>query len=427
VASTNDTAPHALPGLFATIWPMGGVLSASLLIAWATEVLSFFLSRGLAFAVLALLQVLPEFAVEAVITTEAAANFGQEKSTQYVTANFTGANRLIVGLFVPLVFIMHAWRRRSMEAMKMPLESSVEVVALIIPTLYSFFFVLRGNLQLWDAIILIGMYLTYLVIIYKLPPEDAGHDDLPLVPRKIRSLRTGQQKFVIFLFFLLGGTLLFVSVHPFYENTLAIGAALGIPAYFLLQWLAPFLSEFPEFITILYWGKTGRSQLGLTNAISSKVNQWTLLIAMIPIVYIIAALYNGHEVWQLSFDSSQRLEVLLTAAQGLFAASCFLNLRFHAWEAITLIGLWAIQLFDPLIDPILKQSFGHEALSAITIFGTEHYIREWTTIAYLLLTLVPIIVYKDRFAAIVGFKHVWATHFVKAIPIPPEERREKKS
>lgn len=403
---------------------MGGVLSGALLIAWATEVLSFFLSRGLAFAVLALLQVLPEFAVEAVITTEAALD---NDRLYLVTANFTGANRLIVGLFLPIVFFMASRRARlqgqKLDFVQMPVESSIEVVALIIPTLYSFSFVFRGAVGLVDAVILIGMYATYLVIIYKLPPEAEGHEDLPLVPRKIREQRVGTQKWIIFAFFLLGGALLFVSVHPFYTNTIALGMAIGIGEYFLFQWLAPLLSEFPELITIVYWGRTGRAQLGLTNAISSKVNQWTLLIAMIPIVFVIASYQAGSFKDHVPFEDAQRLEILLTAAQGLFAAAAFMNLRFHRWEAWTLLVLWGIQLFDPLVDPFIHKQFPNTpyVFAPSSHLATPHpaYLREWITWLYLALIPVVFAINKEPFAALKGFRHVFKEHFLKGKPVQP--------
>jgi len=406
---------------------MGGVLTGAMLIAWATEVLSFFLSRGLAFAVLALLQVLPEFAVEAVITTEAAIN---PDNLYLVTANFTGANRLIVGLFLPIVFFMAAYRARKMGEkighIQMPVESSIEVIALITATLYSFSFVFRGQVTLADSVILIGMYAIYLVIIYKLPPTEEGHEDLPLVPRTIRKQPIGRQKMIVALLFILGGTLLFVSVHPFYTNTIALGLAIGIPAYFLFQWLAPLLSEFPELVTIVYWGKTGRAQLGLTNAISSKVNQWTLLIAMIPIVYFIGTYNVGRPDWSLNFDDAQQLEVLLTAAQGMFAAGCFMNLKLHRWEAWTILGLWAIQLIDPLVDPYIYAQFPNLPyfFEPSSHLANPHpaYLREWITVIYLILTPIVMLAPKERFGAVHGFIHVWKEHFSKGKVLTDAER-----
>lgn len=397
---------------------MGGVLTASLLIAWATEVLSFFLSRGLAFAVLALLQVLPEFAVEAVITFQAAADPAEK--LRFVTANFTGANRLIVGLFVPMVFFMAAYRSwkqgNRLRYVQLPDHTSVEIVTLMVPTLYSFMFVLRGQVTLIDAVVLVAIYATYLAVMYRLPSEHEGEEKLPLVPRSIRRQPVARQKLIIALFFLMGGGLLLVSVEPFIHNTIALGAVLGLSGYFLIQWLAPFLSEFPEFITIVYWGRTGRAELGLTNAISSKVNQWTLLIAMIPVVFIAGTYYiTGSWTFHVPFDNFQRTEILLTATQGLFAACCFFNLRFHRWEAWTLIVLWGIQLFDPLLDGPIYNLVGDGFPTIYEYsFTADHpyppYVREWTTIAYVLLAPLVLLGPKTRFAAWRAFKDVYRTH-----------------
>lgn len=394
------------------LWPMGGVLSASLAIAWATEVAAFFLSRGLAFALLALLQVLPEFAVEAVTTYEGALN---PERLHLVTANFTGANRLIVGLFLPMVFFIAAHRARSqgkkLSYVELPKESSIEVLALAIATLYSFSFVFRASIHLADAAILVALYATYLVMTYRLPPSDDGHEELPLVPRTIRRQSIPKQKWLIFVFFLLGGLLLFSSVHPFYENTIELGILLGISSYFLFQWIAPLLSEFPELVTIVYWGRTGRAQHGLTNAISSKINQWTLLIAMVPMVYAYGTWTLGSLRPHMEFDSSQQLEILLTAAQGLFAVAALLNLRFHAWEAWTLLLLWSIQLLDPLIDPLLPTSIPY--VFEPTLGEYPHYIREWTTAAYLILTIVVVLLPRRRWQALKGFREVVAEHVLR--------------
>src|ERR1700736_3816800 len=51
---------------FAALWTTPCILLASLFIAWAAESAQFFLAQGFALAILAWLQTLPEFAVEAV-------------------------------------------------------------------------------------------------------------------------------------------------------------------------------------------------------------------------------------------------------------------------------------------------------------------------------------------------------------------------
>lgn len=399
--------PLLLAKLGGILWPMGGVVTGAMLIAWATEVLSFFLSRGFAFAILALLQVLPEFAVEAVITWEATKD---PAGLQYVSANFTGANRLIVGLFLPLIFFVAARKIRQrtgkrIESIDMPVHSSVEVLALLAATLYSFVIPIKGTLALYDAAILVALYTTYLLMVFRLPAHEEEDADLPIVARKIREQPVRRQKQIIALFFVLGGAMLLFSVEPFYDNTIELGEILHVDPYFLFQWVAPLLSEFPEFITVLYWAVTMRATLGLTNAVSSKVNQWTLLLAMVPLVYLFGTLQQGDLQWAVPFDREQRVEILLTGAQGFFAAACLVNLRFERWEAWALLALWVTQLVDPLVDPYI-----HDSAFAWSPFGSGAYIREWYVFVYLALTAYLFLRVKGRFAAFTGFAEVWRAH-----------------
>lgn len=401
-----------LKGLFLTGGPFAGVLSSSLMIAWATEVASFFLSRGLAFALLALIQVLPEFAIEAVITWEAA----HGGDLTLVTANFTGANRLLVGLFLPIVFFFYAFQARRngdrVTEVGLPRTSSLEVIGLLVPTLYSFSFALRGSLGLVDAGVLIAMYLVYLVLAYRLPAGDEDPAHLPLVPRHIMRQRHRVRIVLMLLLFIAGGLLLYWSVHPFYENTIALAVAVGIPAYFLFQWIAPLLSEFPELITVSYWGKTGRAELGVTNVVSSKINQWTLLIAMIPIVYAIALWDTGAAMAPLPLENPQQVEVLITAAQGLFAAACLLTLAFKRWHAWTLLVLWAIQAADPLIDPFLVGWLPSPFPASLS---SGELVREWFTLLYLALTVFVLVKNRRALAALPGISWVWTTHIRRTV------------
>src|SRR6266516_2671368 len=88
------THGHLEGGVFSKVWPFPAVIGSTILIAWATAVAAFFISRGMALAILAFLQVSPEFAVEAVLARNAAHDPTQ---LRFVTANFTGSNRLLVG------------------------------------------------------------------------------------------------------------------------------------------------------------------------------------------------------------------------------------------------------------------------------------------------------------------------------------------
>jgi Ca2+/Na+ antiporter len=68
------------------VWTFPAILSSAFIVAWAAECAQFYISQGLALALLAWVQVLPEFAVEATIAWH--------QNVPLMTANFTGALRL---------------------------------------------------------------------------------------------------------------------------------------------------------------------------------------------------------------------------------------------------------------------------------------------------------------------------------------------
>src|SRR5260221_3250147 len=88
--------PPELGGFWTNAWPFPAVVFSAFLIAWGAECAQFLVSQGLALAILAWMQALPEFAVEAVIAWS--------KQIHFMTANFTGSLRPLVGLRWPLIF-----------------------------------------------------------------------------------------------------------------------------------------------------------------------------------------------------------------------------------------------------------------------------------------------------------------------------------
>ena len=93
---------------------------------------------------------------------------------------------------------------------------------------------------------------------------------------------------------------------------------------------------------LLAW--RGRANVGMGALISSKVNQWTLLIGTLPIAFALSA-GEFHFTSGLPLDGRQREEIFLTAAQSAFAIAVFANLKMGTREAVTLFVLFATQLF----------------------------------------------------------------------------------
>ena len=79
-----------------------------------------------------------------------------------------------------------------------------------------------------------------------------------------------------------------------------------------------------------------RGSVGIGTLISSKVNQWTLLVGAIPIVYAISARGWGG----LPLDDRQTEELILTSTQSLLATILIADLRFSRRDAIVLALLF---------------------------------------------------------------------------------------
>jgi cation:H+ antiporter len=146
-------------------------------------------------------------------------------------------------------------------------------------------------------------------------------------------------------FFLLSGFTIFTAAEPFAEGLLATGRTFGIEEFILVQWLAPLASESPEFIVAILFALKGQPGTSMGALLSSKVNQWTLLIGMLPIVYAVSAGSAGG----MHMDARQVEEMFLTAAQSIFAVAVLANLSFSLLEALIVFVLFWTQLLFP--DP----------------------------------------------------------------------------
>jgi cation:H+ antiporter len=124
----------------------------------------------------------------------------------------------------------------------------------------------------------------------------------------------------------------------------------GVPAFVFVQWIAPLVSEFPEMLSTLYWARrSDRAPMALMNMVSSNINQWTLLAAMLPIVYSISM----GAVTPITFDVKQEMELWLTLGQAAVALVFLINMELAWWEAAALAVLFAIPFFSSATEPII--------------------------------------------------------------------------
>src|SRR4051812_7818759 len=88
------TGTHPGDGVTAVLTGVG-ILGAAFLLSWGCEVAEMDVPQALAVSVLALVAVLPEYAVDATFAWKAAAH---PENAAYAIANMTGGNRLLLGL-----------------------------------------------------------------------------------------------------------------------------------------------------------------------------------------------------------------------------------------------------------------------------------------------------------------------------------------
>jgi cation:H+ antiporter len=332
---------------FSALWTFPAIVFSAFLLGWGAEAAQFVVSQGLSLAVLAWLQTLPEFAVEAVIAWDAGTN---PAAIPLMTANFTGSLRLLVGLGWPLIFFTRAIFGKRAPGLRNTVirledEHAVEVLGLLVPLIYFTLIYFKANLNLFDAVILTAIYGVYLWVLARIPPKE--HEELGDVPRVSRWAlnQPGKRRgLAIGGLFVIGGILLYFVAHPFYESMLSMAVSIGVSQFVFIQWVAPFLSEFPEKVTAFNWARTGRkAPLALMNMVSSNINQWTVLAAMIPIVYSI----SSGEPSAVPFDDQHQTEILLTIVQSFLAMLLLANLEFRWYEAVGLFVLWAVQFAVP--------------------------------------------------------------------------------
>ncbi len=377
---------HSSP--YAALWTAPCILIASLLITWGAEASQFFVAQGFALAILAWMQTLPEFAVEAVLAWK--------QQSELLMANLTGALRLLTGLAWPMIYVTAAitHRRRTQQPLRtIPLAShhSVEVVALLFALLYAVSIWWKGYLHLYDGIVLVLFYVAYLVLLTRLPAEKhEGIDDLEPIPRAIVKAPRSRRIMAIVFCFGVGGLLVYITAEPFLGSLVALSAAIGLPSFFVIQWLAPVISEFPELASTFYFArKEGKASVALMNIASSNINQWTLLVAMLPIVFS----WSRGTPSAIIFDPQQETELLLTIGQSFVALTFLINMEFDWWEALAMFMLFAVQF-------VLPHFFGEQ-------------VQIWIAMAFFAWSAGSVILYffrRPRPNALTSFLETWRAH-----------------
>ncbi|WP_049986599.1 sodium:calcium antiporter [Halobellus rufus] len=359
------------------------VLGASFLLAWGAETAEKDVPRAFAIAVLAVLAVAPEYAVDALYAWQAATD---PSKANLAVANMTGANRILIGLGWSGIALFSVYKATSAgrndssvvnregrlrDAVKLDPSISTEILFLFLATVFAFFVPLNGGIDAIDTIVLVGLYVTYIAIIIRGDVED--HDEQIGVPAYFQAKPRPVRVPIVLALFVYSGFLIFTAVEPFAHGLESLGLQFGIPEFFMIQWIAPLASESPELIVTAYLVNKARSTAAFNALISSKLNQWTLLIGTLSVVYSISLGSYG----VLPFDFKQAAEIWLTAAQSFFAIAILVNFRISVREAVTLLVLFVSQV---AIEFALIRTFPEALAEQYSVYLLLAY-----TVVYILL------------------------------------------
>jgi cation:H+ antiporter len=326
------------------------ILGAAFLLSWAAEVAQLDISQTLAIAVLALIAVLPEYAVDLFLAYRAGQ--GDEARRHLAVANMTGANRLLIGIGWSAVVLVFWFKTRKRKVELRP-EQRTDVGFLLVATLWAFTIPIRGELSLLDLAVLGTLFVAYII---RAAGEEVEEPALIGAAASLGAIRQTPRRVITVLLFLFSAAAILVVAEPFADGLIDIGAEFGISEFLLIQWVAPLASEAPEMIIAILFTLRLKAQAVLGTLISSKVNQWTLLVGTLPLVYAIGG--GGGEGFfnPMRMDARQVEEVFLTAAQSLFAVAVISSLSLSVAEALALLVLFFGQFAVPI--PAVRIGFG---------------------------------------------------------------------
>jgi cation:H+ antiporter len=361
-------------GTLTTVFVSGvAVLGASFLLTWGAETAEKDVPRAFAIAVLAVLAVAPEYAVDALYawnagaggaTTEACTGLTAAEIEAQTTelarachdanlavANMTGANRILIGVGwagIALFTILRAGADRDTsverrdgalaDAVTLDRDIGLEMVFLLAATLWAFLVPLGGGIDALDTLVLVGLYVAYIGVILR--GEHDPSEEHTGVPAYLQGFHRPLRVATVTALFAYSGLIIFTAVEPFAHGLEDLGLRFGVPEFFMIQWIAPLASESPELIVVLVLVNKARSTAGFNALISSKLNQWTLLIGTIAVVYSLG--FGSYGV--LPFDSKQGAEIWITAAQSFFALGLIVDFRISIREAVVLFVLFVSQV-----------------------------------------------------------------------------------
>jgi len=291
-------------------------------------------------------------------------------------------------IYAVAAFFSRRRRGRPLGTLHLHDDHAVEVLGLLPPLAYFVLIWAKGNLSLIDAAVLAATYVAYLVVLLRIPPREESEsveedEEIPAVSRWALSFRGKGRWGAVLLLLGGGGLVIFLVAEPFLNSMLALAASMGMSQFVFIQWVAPFLSEFPEKTSAFAWARrVTRAPVALMNMVSSNINQWGILSGLLAVIYC----WSHGSTEPLPFDAFQRSEILLTILQAFLGWIFLASMDLAAYEAVGLFALWLVQFLIP--------SSRHTMLYVYS--------------AWIALELSLIVIGKKKIAAFSAFARAWS-------------------
>jgi cation:H+ antiporter len=343
------TAGWTLPGLLVRLsggsvsYPLqlvvygAAVVAAAFLLAWACEAAQVDIANGIVVAAVAFVAILPEYLVEV--------HFALLGHADLVTANLTGASRLLLGLAIAMPAVVALlpgrWKRLHLGPLELPEPHRVELAVLMVAAAWSTRAVIVGRLTLLDSVVLIGMYVVYL----RRAATAGGESPEPLgVAAELAALPRDQRRRWARSLMAYAAFVILMTAVPFGEAVLGAGAIVGISPYLLLQWIVPVATETPEIVVAFVLLTHGRGGQSIAVLLAGAVSQYTIALGTLPLAYAI-----GPAVGPLPLAGRERVELLLTVGVALYAVGALLTLRLSRGDSSIMLAAFAGQLLVPTV------------------------------------------------------------------------------
>jgi cation:H+ antiporter len=334
------------------------VVGAAFMLAWACEAAQVDIANGLVVAAVAFVAILPEYVVEV--------HFAFSGHAEFVTANLTGASRLLLGFGVALpaavALMPQRWRPRHVGPLELGPPQRVDLGVLAMAAVWALRPTLRGKVTLLDAVVLISLYVFYL---HRVAGSDGEAPEMIGVASSLAELPAERRRRWSGGLLLYSALVILLTAVPFSNAVLGSGALIGISPYLLLQWLVPVATETPELVVAIVLLMHGRGGQSIAVLLAGAVSQYTLALGTLPIAFL-----AGAGAGPLPLQPREQIELFLTAGVALYAIASLVDLRLSRADASIMLTLFAIQFLLPSVFTRVALAVVFMAL-ALDVFMAE--------------------------------------------------------